>query len=62
MATARSKTKKTKIRFHAKLKEFEDSGWNCCSYCDRAMIAVIAKDGNCLTITKGKVIEGCHEI
>jgi hypothetical protein len=61
MVTARSKTKKAKIRFYAKLKEFEDSGWNCCSYCDRSLRAVIAKNGQCLTIVKTAVIEGCHE-
>jgi hypothetical protein len=61
MATERSKRKKANIKFHAKLKKFEDHGWNCCSYNERKMIAVVAKDGNCLTIVRSSVLEGCYE-
>ncbi|MEI7997246.1 MAG: hypothetical protein WCH01_20325 [Methylococcaceae bacterium] len=62
MVTARKKAKKTKAKFEAKLAEFEDKGWHCCSYCDRSLRAVIARSGHCLTIVKTAVIEGCHEL
>jgi hypothetical protein len=61
MVTARSKAKKGRIKFEEKIAEFEDKGWHCCSYCDRSLRAVIAKNGQCLTIVKTSVIEGCHE-